>query len=173
MWNIATTNNAGAGGTETLTFPSVQARYVRMYGTVRDTQYGYSLYEFQVYNIPQCGGSGERYMDTASNTLVTDNLLGLTWTWAITTDTTAGSQFTGASAAAYCSSINMRVPTRAEALDISADNNASCAVTGPWSTWTSTVDPNNAAQTFIVNFDGTFSSNVTNNYPGETLCVSG
>ncbi len=173
VWSVATTNSSGVGGTETFTFPTVQARYVRLYATVRNTQYGYSLYEFQVYNIPQCGGPAERYTDNSSNTLATDNLLGLTWTRTITTDTAPGSQFTGVSAAAYCSSIQMRVPTRSEALDISANNNASCAVTGPWSTWTSTVDPNNSAQTFIVNFDGTMSSNVTNNYPGETLCVSG
>ncbi|WP_251037443.1 discoidin domain-containing protein [Paenibacillus albidus] len=27
----------------------MQARYVRMYGTERATQYGYSLWEFEVY----------------------------------------------------------------------------------------------------------------------------
>lgn len=39
----------GQGKTEILTFPEVEARYVRMYGTERATQYGYSLWEFEVY----------------------------------------------------------------------------------------------------------------------------
>ena len=173
-WEVAYTNNSGAGGTETLTFPTVQARYVRMYGTQRATQYGYSIYEFQVYNVPQCGGSTERYTVSSSNpTLVTDNLLGLIWTRTVKTDTTAGSQFTGVDAAAYCTSLNMRVPTKAEALGISGNNDASCAFPGTWSTWTSTVDPDNASESAIVNFDGSTSWNVTNNYPGQTLCDAG
>jgi beta-galactosidase len=173
-WNVAYTNSSGAGGTETLNFPTVQARYIRMYGTQRATQYGYSIYEFQVYNVPQCGGPNERYTVNSSNSsLVLDNLTGLTWTRTIETDTATGSQFTGVSAAAYCASINMRLPTQAEALGISGNNDAACAVLGTWSTWTSTVDPNDASETAIVNFDGTSTWNVTNNYPGATLCDEG
>jgi hypothetical protein len=129
VWSIATTNDAGAGGTETLTFPTVQARYVRLYGTQRNTQYGYSLYEFQVYNIAQLGASTERYSTSPTNpSLVVDNLLGLTWTSTIKTNTAVGSQFTGVDAVAYCSSLNMRIPTQAEALDISGINNSSTAL---------------------------------------------
>ncbi len=161
-------------GTETLNFPTVQGRYIRMYGTQRTTQYGYSIYEFQVYNVAQCGGANERYTVNASNpSLVNDNLLGLTWTRTIVTDTAPGSQFTGVSAAAYCSSIKMRLPSKSEALGISGNNNASCAFPGAWSTWTSTVDPNDATETAIVNFDGSSTWNVTNNFPGETLCDAG
>ncbi len=173
-WNVAYANNAGAGGTETLNFPTVQGRYIRMYGTQRATQYGYSMYEFQVYNVPQCGGANERYTVNASNqSLVTDNLTGLSWTRTIETDTTPGSQFTGINAASYCAGINMRLPTETEALGISGNNNASCAFPGAWSTWTSTVDPNDASETAIVNFTGSTSWNVTNNYPGQTLCAAG
>lgn len=155
-WNVAYTNNAGVGGTETLNFPTVQGRYIRMLGSQRATQYGYSIYEFQVYNVPQCGGSTERYTVNSSNpNLVFDNLLGLTWTRTIETDTAQGSQFTGISAVNYCSSIKMRIPTQAEALSISGNNNASCAFPGIWSTWTSTVNPNDSSETAIVNFDGT------------------
>jgi beta-galactosidase len=173
-WNVAVSNNAGAGGTETLNFPTVQGRYIRMYGTQRATQYGYSINEFQVYNVAQCGGPSERYTVSSNNpALVFDNLLGLTWTRTIQTDTTLGSQFTGLSAVTYCKSINMRIPTQAEALSISGNNNASCAFPGVWSTWTSTVDPTDPGETAIVNFDGTSSWNVTNNFPGATLCASG
>ncbi len=174
VWNVAYTNNAGAGGVETLTFPTVQGRYVRMYGTERATQYGYSIFEFQVYNVAQCGGSTERYTVSSANpSLVLDNLLGLTWTRTIKTNPAIGSQFTGVDAAAYCSSINMRIPTQAEALDISGTNNASCAFPGTWNTWTSTVDPNDASETAIVGFDGSVAEKVTNNWPGETLCTVG
>lgn len=40
---------AGTGGVDDLTFPAVSARYVRMLGIKPGTQYGYSIYEFQVF----------------------------------------------------------------------------------------------------------------------------
>ena len=173
-WLTAFTNNAGTGGVNQESFPTVQGRYIRLLGEQRATQYGYSVYEFQVYNVAQCGGSSERYTISSTNpSLVTDNQTNLTWTRTIQTDTAPGSQFTGVDAAAFCSSINMRLPAKSEALGISGSNNASCAFSGAWSTWTSTVDPNDASETAIVNFDGTTSWNVTNNYPGQTLCDSG
>ena len=174
VWSVATTNNSGAGGTETLTFPTVQARYVRVNGTLRSGNYGYSIYEFQVYNIAQLGTSTERYSVSSTNAaLVVDNLLGLTWTSTIKTNPVLGSQFTGVDAAAYCTSIGMRLPTQAEALDISGINNSSRAFPGAWNTWTSTVDPNNPNQSAIVGFDGSVNEKVTNNWPGETLCTMG
>jgi hypothetical protein len=173
-WDIATTNANGAGGAETLNFPTVQARYIRMLGMQRFTQYGYSIKEFAVYNLAQCGGPTERYsVDAANPLLVTDNLSGLTWTRTIETYTDPGSQFTGVDAANYCASISMRLPTQSEALGISGNNDATCAFPGVWSTWTSTVDPEDPNETAIVDFDGTMSWNVTNNYPGQTLCDSG
>nr|WP_239556381.1 beta-1,3-glucanase family protein [Dyella flava] len=173
-WQTATTNNAGAGGTETLNFPTVNARYVRLNGIQRATQYGYSVYEFQVYDVPQCGGDTERYtINQANPNLVTDNLTGITWTRTVATYTTPGSQFTGVTAQGYCAGINMRLPTQAEATSISGVNNSSCAFQGTWSTWTSTVDPDDSSKTAVVNFDGTSAYQVTNNYPGATLCASG
>ena len=174
IWLDATQLIHSSGGNETISFATVQARYVRMLALQRSGPYGYSLYEFQVYNVPQCGGSSERYtVSTANPTLVLDNLLGLTWTRTIKTDTTAGSQFTGIDAANYCKSISMRLPSQAEALGISGNNNASCAFPGAWNTWTSTVDPQDASETALVNFDGTSSYKVTNNWPGAVLCAAG
>ena len=173
-WQDASGVILSAGGVETINFPTVQARYVRMLGLVRATQYGYSLYEFQVYNVAQCGAGNERYTVSMANPqLVLDNLLGLTWTRTVTTDAATGSQFTGNDAVTYCKSINMRVPTESEALSISGNNNASCAFPGAWNTWTSTVDPQDASETALVNFDGTFSYKVTNNWPGAVLCTAG
>ncbi|WP_329134097.1 discoidin domain-containing protein [Streptomyces sp. NBC_01476] len=51
-WNDIYSTTTGTGGTQTLSVTGT-GRYVRMYGTVRGTQWGYSLWEFQVY-----GGSG-------------------------------------------------------------------------------------------------------------------
>ncbi len=50
-WTDAYTKTGGIGGTENITFTApVNGRYVRMYGTARTTGYGYSLWEFEVYN---------------------------------------------------------------------------------------------------------------------------
>lgn len=40
----------GDGGIDVITFPAEEARYVKMQGVKRGTGYGYSLYEFGVYN---------------------------------------------------------------------------------------------------------------------------
>ncbi|MNO13971.1 Exo-poly-alpha-D-galacturonosidase precursor [compost metagenome] len=48
-WTTVYSTTDGKGGLEKITFNPVQTRYVRMYGTVRATQYGYSLWEFEVY----------------------------------------------------------------------------------------------------------------------------
>jgi hypothetical protein len=47
-WTSIYSTTAGAGGTETLNVTGT-GRYIRMYGTTRATQYGYSLWEFQVH----------------------------------------------------------------------------------------------------------------------------
>ncbi|WP_435822250.1 discoidin domain-containing protein [Actinacidiphila alni] len=47
-WTDAYSTTTGTGGNQTLAV-NASGRYVRMYGTVRATQYGYSLWEFQVY----------------------------------------------------------------------------------------------------------------------------
>ncbi|MFJ4440356.1 discoidin domain-containing protein [Streptomyces sp. NPDC088923] len=54
-WTSKYSTTSGNGGTETLNI-SGDARYVRVYGTQRATQYGYSLWEFQVYGTTG-GGS--------------------------------------------------------------------------------------------------------------------
>ncbi len=47
-WTSLWSTTSGAGGTVTINV-SGSGRYVRMYGTTRSTQYGYSLWEFEVY----------------------------------------------------------------------------------------------------------------------------
>jgi F5/8 type C domain/Ricin-type beta-trefoil lectin domain len=47
-WTPIYSTTTGTGGTQTLT-TSGTGRYIRMYGTARATQWGYSLWEFQVF----------------------------------------------------------------------------------------------------------------------------
>jgi beta-galactosidase len=171
-WNVATSNTNGQGGVETVSFPTVQARFVRMFGQVRATTFGYSLFELQVYNVPQCGGAGERFT-VLSSTLVKDNQSGLTWQRAQTTFPDQGSQFTQPIAQSSCASQSMRLPTQAEALGISSTSSAACAFPLPWSTWTSTADPTDATRAAFVSFTGQLTFQVATNYPGAVVCTSG
>ncbi|WP_345430599.1 beta-1,3-glucanase family protein [Actinoallomurus vinaceus] len=48
-WTTIYSTTTGTGGTQTLNVTGT-GRYIRMYGTARGTQYGYSLWEFAVYS---------------------------------------------------------------------------------------------------------------------------
>jgi acyl-homoserine lactone acylase PvdQ len=48
-WQTAATVTGADGGRDTAAFPATTARYVRLTGTARATQYGISLYEFEAY----------------------------------------------------------------------------------------------------------------------------
>ncbi|MFB6778840.1 discoidin domain-containing protein [Streptomyces sp. NPDC056352] len=69
-WSTVYSTTTGPGGTESLNV-SGAARYVRLTGTARATQYGYSLWEFQVFGAsgdPGIPGGG----DLGPNVLVFD-----------------------------------------------------------------------------------------------------
>jgi hypothetical protein len=65
-WTTIYSTTTGTGGTQNLTV-SGSGRYVRMYGTARATQYGYSLWEFDVY-LQQGAGSSASASASASPT---------------------------------------------------------------------------------------------------------
>jgi beta-glucosidase-like glycosyl hydrolase len=60
-WTTVYSTTTGAGGNQTFSI-STTARYIRMYGTARATQWGYSIFEFDVYGLtttaPVTGGNG-------------------------------------------------------------------------------------------------------------------
>ena len=56
-WSSVKTVTNGVGGTETYTLSGVTAKYIRIYGTHRNTGYGYSLWEFEVYGTPSAIGN--------------------------------------------------------------------------------------------------------------------
>ncbi|MET8228582.1 discoidin domain-containing protein [Streptomyces sp. NPDC005301] len=62
-WTDIKTVTNGDGGTDTLDV-SGQGRYVRLYGVSRATQYGYSLWEFQVFG--DAGGTTPTACDTTN-----------------------------------------------------------------------------------------------------------
>lgn len=49
-WTDVYSTTSGSGGTVSLNVTPADGRYVRMYGTQRALTYGYSLWEFEVYN---------------------------------------------------------------------------------------------------------------------------
>jgi hypothetical protein len=64
-WTTIYSTTTGAGGTETLNI-SGTGRYIRMYGTARTTQYGYSLWEFQVFTAGSSGTGDPFWGDTST-----------------------------------------------------------------------------------------------------------
>ncbi|MFL9869330.1 discoidin domain-containing protein [Paraburkholderia fungorum] len=189
-WTTVFTQNAGVGGTETISFPSTSARYVRMYGTQRATDYGYSLFEFEVFDAPQCGSAAERYTPLGAapgqytSTIpglpsgpnvptVRDNLSGLVWQQFQTTFPAQGAQFTQTIAAQYCASVGMRLPTQNEALTVARSNYGACAFPAPWGTWTTTGVPNDPTNAYLVFSSGQSVPGIINNTPGWALCVAG
>jgi len=48
-WTTIYSTTTGTGGVQDLTGLSGSGRYIRMYGTVRGTTWGYSLWSFQVF----------------------------------------------------------------------------------------------------------------------------
>jgi hypothetical protein len=181
---------AGKGGTETIDFPTTNSRYLRLLGTERATNFGYSLYEFQVFDVPQCGGATERYTPVAAKPgtwtstisglpsgpfvpTVVDTSTKLTWQQYVTTFPQQGAQFTQTIAAQYCTSQGMRLPSVAEAQTIATSNYAACAFPNPWTTWTSTGVPGDATRAYFMSSAGVQSSQIVDNSPGWALCVSG
>ncbi len=56
-WTTAYSTTTGDGGTDDLTGLTATGRYLRVQGTKRATQWGYSLWEFQVYGTATGGGT--------------------------------------------------------------------------------------------------------------------
>jgi hypothetical protein len=70
-WTTVYSTTSGTGGTQDLAV-SGSGRYVRMYGTARHTQYGYSLWEFQVYGTASGGNPPPGGGDLGPNVKVFD-----------------------------------------------------------------------------------------------------
>jgi hypothetical protein len=166
--------DTSAGGTEDVTFDHpVKGRYARMQGIKRSTDYGYSLYEFEVFNSPGCCAATDRYTPVDGANLVADNLSGLQWDRVQRGFTDQGAQFTQSVAIQACAKDGMRLPTVDEALAISGQSYSSVAFPGAWNTWTDGQDPTDATFAFQVSSLGAVRREVAENNPGHVLCVKG
>ncbi len=98
-WTTIYSTTTGDGGVDDLTGLSGTGRYIRMYGTVRGTAYGYSLWEFEVYtgstvptNTPVATNTATKaltFTPTATNTATATRTSTATAT-AIATTTACG-----------------------------------------------------------------------------------
>jgi len=70
-WTTIFSTTTGTGGIQDLTGLSGTGRYVRMYGTVRKTVYGYSVYEFEVY--------GNMFVPTGLTATAGNQQVSLSW----------------------------------------------------------------------------------------------
>src|SRR6185312_4961167 len=94
-WTSIYSTTAGTGGTQTLTVTG-SGRYVRMYGTARATQYGYSLFEFQVYGTIG-SGTGCGTTDAAlGKTTTASSLESAAYTSGAATDGNTGTRWSSA-----------------------------------------------------------------------------
>ena len=164
------------GGVDDFTFPTITARYVRVVGQKRATNYGYSLYEVEVYNVPNCNDGGlytnERY--TVLNPgEAQDKSSTLIWNRKQYATTDPNHQFTQLDAASYCAAQGKRLPTRDEALSIAGNNGAACAFPEKWTTWTSTLLPTDQRQAYLITSAGEDRQGLVDNAPGWVLCVAG
>ncbi|RZS91471.1 F5/8 type C domain-containing protein [Motilibacter rhizosphaerae] len=66
-WTPIYSTTTGTGGTQTLNVTGT-GRYLRVYGTTRATQYGYSLWEIQAYTTGSGGGTTPAACPTQSDT---------------------------------------------------------------------------------------------------------
>jgi hypothetical protein len=77
-WTTIYSTTTGTGGVNTLTGLSVTGRYVRMYGTVRGTRWGYSLWKMSVYGTPS-GATGPTAPTNLTGTAA-NGQVSLSWT---------------------------------------------------------------------------------------------
>jgi hypothetical protein len=95
-WTTIYSTTTGTGGTQTLNITG-SGRYVRMYGTVRGTAYGYSLFEFQVYGTISGGGGGCGTANSALNKPATaSSLENATFPASAAVDGNAGTRWSSA-----------------------------------------------------------------------------
>ncbi len=58
-WTTVYSTTSSDGGIDDISFSEVNTRYVRMYAIQRSSEYGYSLFEFEVYGVIATGNNGD------------------------------------------------------------------------------------------------------------------
>jgi len=73
-WTTVYSTTTGTGGTQTLGVTGT-GRYIRMYGTQRGTQWGYSLWSFAVNTVSSGGGGTDSFWGDTSGIPAAQNVL--------------------------------------------------------------------------------------------------
>jgi hypothetical protein len=73
-WTTISSTTTGTGGTQTLSVTGT-GRYIRMYGTQRGTQWGYSLWSFAVDTVSTGGGTDDAFWGDTSGIPAAQNVL--------------------------------------------------------------------------------------------------
>src|ERR1035437_5595237 len=105
-WTPVYSTTTGTGGIQTLNVTGT-GRYVRMYGTVRATPYGYSLWEFSVYTTTSGGGGGNTI--TVTNPGSQSSIVGTAVSQQISASDSASGLITGTPTTAGSSSVTVTV----------------------------------------------------------------
>ncbi|MBY9078826.1 fibronectin type III domain-containing protein [Paenibacillus sp. HN-1] len=85
-WTTVYATTEGDGGIDNVSFETSNARYVRMYGTQRATNYGYSLWDFEVLKADSNDHTAPTAPANLASTAKSDTTATLAWT-ASTDDT--------------------------------------------------------------------------------------
>ena len=72
-WTTLISQTKGFGGIEQYNVSASAARYLRIYGTKRGTQYGYSLYEIEIYNVTNPTSVNEKENEIPFNFKLSNN----------------------------------------------------------------------------------------------------
>ncbi|HEX4790219.1 MAG TPA: carbohydrate-binding protein [Actinospica sp.] len=183
-WTTVYSTTTGTGGNQTLSV-SGSGRYIRLYGTARATQYGYSLWELSVFGSGSSGGTATPVSLTASqyaaeNSVMTEatsdtgggNDVG--WinnaSWLEYTGVNFGSGLTGAVQARIASAVvgtNIgTVQFRLDSLTAAPFATVNVSGTGGWQTWatgTATASPvPSGTHTVYVTFTESTTGNFVN-----------
>jgi hypothetical protein len=95
-WSSIYSTTTGTGGTQALAGLTGTGRYIRMYGTARGTQYGYSLWELQVFTTGSGGGSCGTANAALNQPTTASSLENASFTAAAATDGNPGTRWSSA-----------------------------------------------------------------------------
>ncbi|HEY8402538.1 MAG TPA: discoidin domain-containing protein, partial [Cytophagaceae bacterium] len=137
------TNGPAGANTATLVFSASNVRYVRMYGIQRNTNYGYSLFEFRVYGTqkylwsPDDGSINDIY---SSSPIFSPNV---TTTYSVTLPDPCA----GPIPVSFTITLDCLLPVEISEFDVTAGGNIA------WLTWTTASEYNTRGFEILRSFD--------------------
>ncbi|MDI1466328.1 discoidin domain-containing protein [Catellatospora sp. KI3] len=162
-WTNVYSTTTGAGGIQTLTV-SGSGRYVRVNGTVRNTAYGYSLWEFQVFGTFPSGGGCTTANAAQGRPATASSAENATFAASAAFDGNTGTRWSSlfadpqwiqvdlGTAQPICQVVLTWEAASAKSFQLQVSN----AATGPWTNVYSTTTGTGGTQTLDVNGNGRY-----------------